>query len=445
MPLTTPPIGAAPLYARNKLTGQTFLVGPTTKMIDDLGDVDTSTTGPTGGSALIWDETVSQWVPGVASTVAGIDDLTDVDTGTTGPTDGQALVWDDAAGQWVPGPGGLQISTDVDNEVMLGTDGGLFSNEVHLGPTGPTLSGPDLWANPDEGTLYAAATGPTGGTEWVPVGGSEVEVDAVEPTTDWELWVDTSTQSPLPGAPVGLALDDLTDVDTVTVAPAVGDGLSWDGTNWVPTVPGAPPVLDFLPLAGGTLTGPLTTVAVIANGTITANAGIVMGSGDRIDFPGATGTKINLYGTTFGLAVESGATVAFVPDANKFAFRSGTSTGAEWVFIDKSGIGPRTSTNVAWTNGWSGTAQFRVNPAMVTLAFNGVTMGNTGVKILSYPAGVPAPWMTCSASVTTLVPLSLPGMPLGGTMRIEARPDGVYAINEGAYSGLVTLSISWAR
>jgi trimeric autotransporter adhesin len=234
MPLTNPPIGSAPLYARNKLTGETFLVGPTTKMIDDLGDVDTSTTGPTGGNALIWDDSVSQWVPGVASTVAGIDDLTDVDTTTTAPADGDGLVWDETTGQWTPGPGGLQISTDADNEVMLGTDGGLFSNEVHLGPTGPTLSGPDLWANPDEGLLFAAATGPTGAVEWVPVGGSEVEVGDVEPTSEWEVWVDTSTQSPLPGAPVGLALDDLTDV--VSAAPVDGNGLGWDSaaSNWVP-------------------------------------------------------------------------------------------------------------------------------------------------------------------------------------------------------------------
>jgi len=31
------------------------------------------------------------------------------------------------------------------------------------------------------------------------------------------------------------AIDDLTDVDTTTVAPAVNDKLIWDGSNWVPT------------------------------------------------------------------------------------------------------------------------------------------------------------------------------------------------------------------
>lgn len=32
-----------------------------------------------------------------------LDDLTDVDTTTTPPTDGQALVFDDAADEWTPG------------------------------------------------------------------------------------------------------------------------------------------------------------------------------------------------------------------------------------------------------------------------------------------------------------------------------------------------------
>jgi hypothetical protein len=33
----------------------------------------------------------------------GIDDLTDVDTSTTPPTDGQALIWVDANSEWAPG------------------------------------------------------------------------------------------------------------------------------------------------------------------------------------------------------------------------------------------------------------------------------------------------------------------------------------------------------
>lgn len=153
-------------------------------------------------------------------------------------------VWEDVTAA------GLTVSTDVDNEVMLGTDGGLYSNEVHLGATAPTLSGPDLWANPDEGTLYAAATGPTGAVEWVPVGGSEVEVDAVEPAGEWELWADTSTVGPIVSTTV-IALDDLSDVDTVTTAPTDKAALTFDSASgqWIPSTG------SFLPLTGGTVSG----------------------------------------------------------------------------------------------------------------------------------------------------------------------------------------------
>lgn len=83
--------------------------------IDDLTDADTSTSAPSNGQALIWDQPTSQWRPGsVATTAQGaladtalqptssIDALADVDTSTTSPTDGQVLTWDQTAGQWTP-------------------------------------------------------------------------------------------------------------------------------------------------------------------------------------------------------------------------------------------------------------------------------------------------------------------------------------------------------
>ena len=61
---------------------------------------------PTDGQVLTWVDANGQWEPADAAGGGGasaIDDLSDVDTSTTPPTDGQALVWDNAASEWKPG------------------------------------------------------------------------------------------------------------------------------------------------------------------------------------------------------------------------------------------------------------------------------------------------------------------------------------------------------
>ena len=89
-----------------------------TESIDALNDVDTSTSGPADGQALVWDSTASQWKPGdVAPDLAttSIDALSDVDTTTATPSTGQALVWNGAF--WAPddveGGGGSGASTNA--------------------------------------------------------------------------------------------------------------------------------------------------------------------------------------------------------------------------------------------------------------------------------------------------------------------------------------------
>lgn len=75
----------------------------TTESIDALSDVDTTTTPPTDGQVLVWDNANSQWEPGTVSGggATSIDGLSDVDTTTTAPTNDQVLVWNGA--NWVPG------------------------------------------------------------------------------------------------------------------------------------------------------------------------------------------------------------------------------------------------------------------------------------------------------------------------------------------------------
>ena len=104
---------------------------PATLSIDELNDVDTSTTTPTNGQALVWDSTLGKWEPGTVSggSVASIDDIGDVDTTTVAPTDGQALIWDNANSQWEPGTVASGSVTsiddigDVDTTTVAPTDG----------------------------------------------------------------------------------------------------------------------------------------------------------------------------------------------------------------------------------------------------------------------------------------------------------------------------------
>jgi hypothetical protein len=67
--------------------------------IDNLSDVDTSTTAPSNGQVLKWDSVNSLWVPGADSAyVASLNDIGDVNV--TGVTDNQIISWDDTAGEW---------------------------------------------------------------------------------------------------------------------------------------------------------------------------------------------------------------------------------------------------------------------------------------------------------------------------------------------------------
>lgn len=60
--------------------------------------------GATDGQIATWDNGLMRWVPADAPGLSlTLDDLTDVDTSSTPPTDGQTLLYDDGASLWVPG------------------------------------------------------------------------------------------------------------------------------------------------------------------------------------------------------------------------------------------------------------------------------------------------------------------------------------------------------
>jgi hypothetical protein len=248
-----------------------------------------------------------------------IDDLTDVDTTTSAPTDGQSLVWNNANGQWEPGSptgGGVVNSVntqtgtvslgiqDMDDFALVpisdpsfsystvnvyssGSVSGVYFNDP--GEAQVWANGSELRFNEDGDTktaffTYAAGNSWTSGqtvTFWLSVSGaawtehtatytadttngiarlysvspvitefngepngyssdtirvatSDPSVIAGVPLADGDVlqWVDADSTF----KPTQLGIDDLSDVDTTTAAPTDGQALVWDSTagQWEP-------------------------------------------------------------------------------------------------------------------------------------------------------------------------------------------------------------------
>ena len=138
--------------------------------IDDLSDVDTSTSAPSNGEVLKWDGT--NWVPGTDDTVQNLEDLSDVTISSI--ADGEVIHWSTANSRW------------ENTALTLGS-----TTFVGLSDTPANYTGAG-------GQFLKVNSGAT----------------AVEFTT--------------------AAIDDLSDVDTTTSTPNVDEILGWDGTNWVP-------------------------------------------------------------------------------------------------------------------------------------------------------------------------------------------------------------------
>lgn len=145
--------------------------------LDNLADVDTSSTPPVGGNALVWDQVSEAWIPGAAGVSGTITQLSDVDTFTTPPTDGQTLGWVAANSQWQP--------VDLVSRIQDATD--------YDGAT-PAIQGDTL--------VFDATAG-----KFKPTAGSSIS-----------------------------SINDIADVDTASTPPGDGDSLVWSSNDsaWVP-------------------------------------------------------------------------------------------------------------------------------------------------------------------------------------------------------------------
>ena len=167
--------------------------------INDLGDVDTTTTTPTTGDALVFDGTnfVPQAISGGGATT--LDGLNDVDT--TGAALNNVLKYDGT--NWV--------------------DGYVDYSELTGAPTLATVA--------TSGSYTDLANRPS-----IPSSINDLtDVDTTGITSGQVLQYDGTNFVPATISGGGASsLDDLSDVDTTTTAPTNGDTLVFDGTNFVP-------------------------------------------------------------------------------------------------------------------------------------------------------------------------------------------------------------------
>jgi hypothetical protein len=119
--------------------------------IDNLTDVDISTTAPTVGQTLVWDNANSKFIPGAAS-AAGYDDAAvDTHLNQSNPTSGYVLSWNGSDYAWVAQSGG-------------GGGGGSSVTVSDSAPSSPSEG--DMWFNSLNTKLYVYFNDGTS-TQWI--------------------------------------------------------------------------------------------------------------------------------------------------------------------------------------------------------------------------------------------------------------------------------------
>ena len=182
---------------------------------------------------------------------SSIDALADVDTTTAAPEDGQALIWNDSLSQWEPGGVGGEIEWTL---TANGTTDYIFAGSGFAG----TETDPVLYVVRGQTYKFTNAMGAhpfqiqstsgIGGTAYndgitnnaVSNGTLAWEVRMDAPST---LYYQCTSHADMngtiyvldEGSAIG-SINDLSDVDTATVAPTDGQVLAWDNTagKWEP-------------------------------------------------------------------------------------------------------------------------------------------------------------------------------------------------------------------
>lgn len=230
--------------------------------LDDLTDV--SLTSPANGNVLSYNGT--QWVntaaPPADISSSSIDQLNDVDTVSSAPTNGQALVWNGS--NWVPGT--VSTSSNLD---------GLTDVAITSAATGEVLR--------------------YNGTAWVD---AQLAYTDLSGTPTLATVATTGAYADLTGKPtIPASIDDLSDVDTVTTAPATDQVLVWNGSNWVPG--------DQTGGGGGSVQTAFVTESQTASGGAATFVGVGK-SGQLVQVTSSLDAWVVLYPTAAARTADAG-------------------------------------------------------------------------------------------------------------------------------------------
>lgn len=246
--------------------------------IDDLADVDTSTTPPSGGQALLWDTTASRWKPASVGSGGGETEIVYDPVPITNPDaeTGNLSGWTEEAGSWsAPSSAGSMTAAHGGTYFFYNqsSNDGILTQTIDLIAAGFIAEALDdsavfrltAWA----GSAYTSDTG-IFEVDWLDAADAVLDTDSsgefgpTDPLGSWEevtligsipagarkiklrlqtinhsgsnstyafdeIALEIGTQQAAP-----LALNDLADVDLATTAPVAGDTLVFEGTDWLP-------------------------------------------------------------------------------------------------------------------------------------------------------------------------------------------------------------------
>ena len=291
-----------------------FISDITSETIGDLSDV--TLTSTSNGDILSYNGAV--WVntaaPPADISGSSVGQLADVDTSTTLPITGQALVWNGTDGEWQPGDVASDAPVDSVNgktgTVVLDSDDIDDSSSTNKYVTaaqklsiGTAVQPSDNISTLTNDANFITASGAPVQTVNGASGTVVLDSDDIDDTGKTHKFV-TSAQVSLintaiqPGGNVSdftndanylvninsLSIDELSDVDTTTASPATGQALIWNNTNWVPTTV----VSDLQDLTDVTISSISTGDIISWNGSAWVN-----GSAPPADISGSSINALN--------------------------------------------------------------------------------------------------------------------------------------------------------